>query len=205
VLHERLRRLQIVALVLATAGVIVLSILGDRIPWLALILVGSFSLYGLFRKTVAADALTGLAAESLLLAPLALGWIIWLALHQRSAFGSDRATDALLMAGSVVTVFPLYCFAQAARRLRLTTLGFLQYLSPTCQLLLAVLVIGEPFDRDRAAGFAFIWAALVVYSADAVLGYRRSAATVVSASDTPKPLPQPHPEAAEAGRRLGPR
>ena len=80
------------------------------------------------------------------------------------------------MAGCVVTVVPLYCFAQAARRLRLTTLGFLQYLSPTGQLLLAVLALHEPFDRDRLLGFAFIWAALAVYTADALLGYRRPVA-----------------------------
>ncbi|MFL5339812.1 MAG: EamA family transporter RarD [Gemmataceae bacterium] len=172
-LGERMRRLQLAALVLATVGVAILAVLGGRVPWLALALVGSFSLYGLFRKTVAADALTGLAAESFLLAPLALGYIAWLQVEGKSAFGTDLGTDLLLMAGSVVTVVPLFCFAQAARRLRLTTLGFLQYLSPTGQLLLAVLALGEPFDRDRLLGFAFIWAALAVYSADAVLGYRR--------------------------------
>jgi chloramphenicol-sensitive protein RarD len=174
VLRERLRLAQTLALILACLGVIVLTVSTWEFPWIALLLAVSFSLYGLFRKTVAADALTGLSVEALLLLPLALGYVVCLQYRGEAKFAHlDRATDALLIAGSVVTVLPLFCFAQAARRLRLTTLGFLQYLSPTGQFLLSIWVFHEAFTREKLLGFTFIWAALAVYSADAVLGYRR--------------------------------
>jgi chloramphenicol-sensitive protein RarD len=174
VLHERLRRAQQIALALAAAGVLILSAQSGQVPWIALALAGTFSLYGLLRKTVAADALTGLAAESLLLTPLAAGYLALTLIEGRAAFGSvSRSIDLLLLAASVVTVFPLYCFAQAARRLRLTTIGFLQYLSPTGQLLLAVLFLGEPFQVEKLYGFVPIWLALALYSYDAMTTYRR--------------------------------
>jgi len=174
VLRERLRWGQILALTLAVIGVIVLTTLSDKFPWAALILAVSFSLYGLLRKTVAADALTGLAAESLLLFPISLGYCIWLQVHGEGSFSHvDRLTDFLLIAGSVVTVLPLYCFAQAARRLQLTTLGFLQYVSPTGQFLLSIWVFHEAFTRDKWLGYIFIWIALAVYSIDALWSYRQ--------------------------------
>jgi len=173
-LRERLRRAQLLALILAAIGVIVATVQAGTLPWIALGLAGSFSVYGLLRKTVAADALTGLAAESLLLTPFAAGYLILALMDGTAAFGHiDRTTDILLLAASVVTVVPLYCFAQAARRLRLTTIGFLQYLSPTGQLLLAVFLFGEPFQIERLYGFIPIWAALAVYSYDAMTAYRR--------------------------------
>ena len=175
VLRERLRLAQTLALILACLGVVVLTVSTWEFPWIALLLAVSFSLYGLLRKTVAADALTGLSVEALLLLPLALGYVLWLQYRGEAKFAHlDRAIDALLIGGSVVTVLPLFCFAQAARRLRLTTLGFLQYLSPTGQFLLSIVVFHEAFTREKLLGFAFIWAALAVYSADAVWGYRRS-------------------------------
>src|SRR5262249_58585545 len=134
----------------------------------------SFSLYGLLRKTVAADALIGLAIESLLLTPVALSYLIWLQLEGAAAFGRvDRATDLLLAAAGVVTVIPLFCFAKAARRLRLTTIGFLQYLSPTGQFLLAVTVLREPFDAHKLYGFLPTWIALGLYSFDTMSAYRQ--------------------------------
>lgn len=168
-LGERLRGIQIAALVLAGAGVAVLAILTGVFPWLGIGLALSFSTYGLLRKTVAADAITGLAIESLLLLPIALGYIAWLVWHGKSAFSfDDPRTALLLMAGSLITIIPLFCFAQAARRLRLTTIGFLQYLSPTGQLLIAIVILGEPFDPARLIGFGLIWAALAVYSIHAL-------------------------------------
>src|SRR5260221_10031117 len=162
------------AIALAAVGVVVLTIQQGKFPWLALGLALSFSVYGLLRKTVAAEALPGLVGESLLLTPPALAYLIWIQWTDEAKFGRvDIGTDLLLMAASVVTVVPLFCFAQAARRLRLTTVGFLQFLSPTVQLLIAVLVLDEPFDRGRLAGFIPIWLALAVYIADAVTHVRR--------------------------------
>jgi chloramphenicol-sensitive protein RarD len=169
VLGEKLRRAQQVAIALAAIGVVVFTVLVGEFPWLALGLAFSFGIYGLLRKTVAADALTGLAAESVMLTPFALVYLIYLQIVGEAAFGHiDRATDLLLMAGSVVTVFPLYCFAKAARRLRLTTIGFLQFLAPTLQFILAITFGKEPFDYQRLYGFAFIWLALIVYCWDAL-------------------------------------
>ncbi len=177
VLRERLRWMQVLAIILAALSVVMLTLLHGQVPWLALGLAASFSVYGLFRKTVAADALTGLTIESILLTPFALGYLIWLQTTGEAKFGHlDRLTDFLLMAASLVTVAPLFCFAQAARRLRLTTIGFLQFLSPMLQLFLAVVVLGEPFDQARLIGFIPIWLALAVYIADAVLHARRARA-----------------------------
>jgi chloramphenicol-sensitive protein RarD len=161
--------------------VVVLTVSTWQFPWLALVLAVSFSLYGLLRKTVAADALTGLATESLFLLPVALGYCVWLQWNGQAKFAhEDRATDVLLMAGSIVTVLPLFCFAQAARRLRLTTLGFLQFLSPTGQFILSIVIFHEAFTSERLLGFIFIWAGLGVFMLDAVLSYRqRSAARVL--------------------------
>jgi chloramphenicol-sensitive protein RarD len=174
VLRERLRWIQVVAIGLAAVSVVTLTVLHGAFPWLALGLAASFSVYGLFRKTVAADALTGLTIESILLTPLALGYLIWMQSTGEGKFGRlDWLTDFLLIAASAVTVAPLFCFAQAARRLRLTTIGFLQFLSPMIQLFLAVLVLGDPFDERQLAGFIPIWLALVLYMTDAVLHARR--------------------------------
>ncbi|HLW68948.1 MAG TPA: EamA family transporter RarD [Gemmataceae bacterium] len=184
VLRERLRLAQTLALILACLGVVVLTVSTWEFPWIALVLAVSFSLYGLFRKTVAADALTGLSVEALLLLPVALGYVLWLQHRGEAKFAHvDRATDALLIAGSVITVLPLFCFAQAARRLRLTTLGFLQYLSPTGQFLLSIVVFHEAFTREKLLGFSFIWAALAVYSADAVWGYRQRRGIIMHRED----------------------
>lgn len=174
VLRERLRMAQTVALALATFGVLILAFLAGEVPWIALTLAISFSLYGLLRKTVAADALTGLAVESLMLLPFALAYLIWLGVAGNGKFAHvNRQTDLLLMVGSVVTVAPLFCFAQAARRLRLTTIGFLQYLSPTGQFLLAIWLFGEALNPQKLAGFIFVWAALAVYTVDALVTWRR--------------------------------
>jgi chloramphenicol-sensitive protein RarD len=175
VLHERLRTLQRLAILLAALGVAVLTLRQGHFPGLALGLAGSFSLYGLFRKTVQSDALTGLTIESLVLMVPAGVYLAFNEWRGTASFGHvDRVTDLLLMAASVVTVTPLFCFAQAARRLRLTTIGFLQFLSPSIQLLLAVAVLGEPFDRSRLYGFVPIWLALIVYTLDAVVSLRRA-------------------------------
>jgi chloramphenicol-sensitive protein RarD len=166
-LGERLRGLQKVAIALATIGVVIFAIMTQKIPGLAIGLAVSFGIYGLFRKTVAADALTGLATECMILTPFALSYLIWLQLHGAAKFGHfNQTTDLLLMAGGIVTVFPLYCFAQAARRLRLTTIGFLQFLAPTLQFALAITAGHEEFKVVNLVPFTFIWLAILIYTRD---------------------------------------
>jgi chloramphenicol-sensitive protein RarD len=171
--RERLRPWQWAAVTLAAVGVVYLVARAGGVPWIALTLALSFGLYGLLRKQVPLDGLVCLAVETFLLLPAALGYLGWLWAEGRLALGSgERSRDWLLLASGVVTTVPLVCFGQAARRLRLTTLGFLQYLSPSLQLGLAVLVFGEGFGPTQAVSFGLIWAALALYSADALRAYR---------------------------------
>ena len=179
VLHERLNRVQWSAVALAAAGVLWLTLLAGRPPWIALVLALSFGLYGLMRKTSALGALEGLTLETLLLAPLvlpALAWWTWTG--QGAMARGDVALNAWLLLGGPLTALALVWFAAGARRLPLTTIGLLQYLSPTLQLALGVWVFHEPFDRAKLLGFAFIWAALALYSLD---GWRRSRGAVAPA------------------------
>jgi chloramphenicol-sensitive protein RarD len=165
VLRERLERPVRIAVAIAAAGVLWLTVGVGRPPWIALILAASFGLYGLMRKLAPVGALAGLAIETALLLPFTGGYLVWAITTGRSAFlAGDRPLDLLLLLAGPVTAIPLLCFAGAARRLPLSTMGFLQYLSPTLQFLLAVLVYGEPFDRSRAIAFGFIWTALVVFA-----------------------------------------
>ncbi len=174
VLRERLRGTQVLAIMLASVGVLIMTIQQGHFPKLALGLAFSFSLYGLFRKTVDSDALTGLTVESMLLAIPSFAYLIWREQMGIATFGHrNRVIDLLLMAASVVTIVPLFCFAQAARRLRLTTIGFLQFLSPSVQLVLAITVLGESFDAPQLYGFIPIWLALILYAVDAAASVRR--------------------------------
>ncbi len=163
VLRERLSRLAWVAIGLAAIGVGVLTWRVGRVPWVALILAGTFGLYGLVRKTAPVDALVGSTVETLLIAPFALGFLA--IHHDTGAFGHASAATHLLLVGTgVVTAIPLVLFTSAAKRLPLSTIGFLQYLAPTGQFLLAVIAFGEPLALDRLAGFVVIWAALLLFS-----------------------------------------
>ena len=179
VLNERLSRRQSVAIAIAFMGVPVFawssfgSIQAEEggshrlvdLPWIAIALPLSFGLYGLLRKQMRADSVTGLTIEMVMLLPLMLGLQAYLVCTDGSSFGEfDRKTDLLLAVGGVVTVVPLLFFAAAARKLRLATLGMLQYLAPTCQFLLAVLYFGEPVDAGRLLAFGLIWVAIAVYS-----------------------------------------
>ncbi len=167
VLGERLSRAQRVAVTLAAAGVAVLTVGHGRLPWIALALAVSFGLYGLARKTVGADAVVGLLWETGLLAPLAAGWLLSLEVRGSGAFGPAHPGASVLLAlGGAVTAVPLVLFALGARSLPLSTVGLLQYLSPSIQFLLAVLVFREPFTAPHAASFACIWAALAVLTWD---------------------------------------
>lgn len=167
-LQERLRRMQMIALFLAAVGVLLLTIQSGHFPWTALILAVTFGSYGLLRKVVSVDSLSGLAVETILLGPAALGYLIYVASNGRGAFlSSGTQVDLLLMLAGVATTVPLLLFASAARRLRLATIGFLQYITPTMHFLLAVLLYNEPFTRAHLGSFLFIWGGLCCYSYDA--------------------------------------
>lgn len=172
VLRERLRVLQWVAVGVAAAGVLWLTWQGGRLPWIALALAATFGLYGLLRKTAPLGALEGLAMENLMLAPLAVPALLWWSLHFDGVLVAGPASQLgwLLLSGPI-TALPLLWFAGAARRLKLSTLGLVQYLGPTLQLMCAVWIFHEPFDHVKLVGFALIWAALALVSADA-LGWR---------------------------------
>ncbi len=175
-LGERLRPWQIGSVTLAGAGVAYLTLAYGQFPGIALVLAFSFGFYGLLRKTVRADSLTGLTIETTLLLPLSLGYVLWLGIQGGGSFGTvSRSLDLLLILAGVITFVPLLWFAAAARRLTLSTLGFLQYIAPTGQLLLAVAVFGERFTAAHAVCFACIWTALVIYTIDAVSRVRRNA------------------------------
>jgi chloramphenicol-sensitive protein RarD len=168
VLGERLRRAQWLAVALAAAGVAWLTWAAGELPWIALACAGLFALYGLVRKTSRLGPLEGLSAETALMALPALPLLLWWTATQPSAgFASGDATliGWLVLAGPV-TVLPLVWFTAAARRLPLATLGLLQYISPSMQFVLGVWVFGEAFDTTRLIGFALIWSALALYSAD---------------------------------------
>jgi chloramphenicol-sensitive protein RarD len=167
-LKEQLRRLQLIALLLAAAGVITLTVSYGSIPWTALILAVTFGSYGLLRKVVKTDALAGLTVETVVLAPLACAFLFFSAWRGEGAFlSSGLKIDLLLVSAGVATAVPLLLFAAAARRLRLATIGFLQYITPTMHFLLAVGVYNEPFSSAHLASFLCIWAGLICYSWDA--------------------------------------
>lgn len=175
VLRERLSRAQGLAVGLAAAGVAVMTIGVGRLPWIALVLAVSFGLYGLARKTVAADAVIGLLVETAILAPLAAGYIVLCAVAGTGALGQTGvAVDTLLILGGAITAIPLVLFTLGARRLPLSTIGMIQYLSPTCQFLLAVLVYREPFTALHAATFGLIWLALGILTWDLRRRFRPS-------------------------------
>lgn len=168
-LGERLRRLQMAGVLLAAAGVTYMAASLGTFPFISLILAGTFGLYGLLRKTVAVDGPVGLTVETSLLLPVVIGYLIVQGARGELTFlQGSRTTDVLLLLAGLVTTLPLLWFTNAVRRLRLATMGFLQYLAPTLQLLLAVFVFGEPFTRVHLVTFSCIWGALALYSVDAI-------------------------------------
>jgi len=174
-LGERLRPLQIVACALAAGGVLLLTIAAGTPPWISLALAVSFGLYGLIRKTVPIDPLIGFCVEALALLPVAAGYLAVRGLAGDPLFGPGVGTALLLVLTGVTTAAPLIWFAAAAQRLNLSTVGLLQYLSPSCTLLLGTLIYGEPFTRIDALAFAAIWTGLALYSGDALALAWRSA------------------------------
>jgi chloramphenicol-sensitive protein RarD len=170
VLGERLRPLQWTAVALAVVGVVTLGTLADAFPWLALGMAFSFGFYGFARKTAPLDALPGGTLETLLMLPAAIAVLVWLALTgQATVLQGDPLRDGLLALSGVVTAVPLLWFSLAARRLPLSTIGLLQYLSPSLQFVLAVAWFGEPFTSVHLASFACIWLGLAAFTLDARL------------------------------------
>lgn len=166
-LGERLRPAQWVAVALAVAGVLNQVWLLGQLPWISLVLGFTFGSYGLFRKQARVEPVVGLLVETLLVAPLALGWLALSWRRGTLAFAHQGWTiDVLLVVLGVVTAVPLMLFAAGAQRLRLATVGFLQYLAPSMTFALAILVFGEPFGLGQAVTFLLIWAGIIVYSAD---------------------------------------
>ena len=175
ILKERLRPAQMLAVAIAAGGVLYLTIHSGEFPWIALTLAFSFGLYGLIRKMAAVGPLVGLAVETLLFSVPALIYLLWLGADGRGAFTmADLRIDLILMGTALVTGLPLLLFAVAAKRLNLSTVGFLQYIAPSGQFLLAVYAFHEPLSRARVWTFAIIWLALIIYSADSLIHFRRS-------------------------------
>lgn len=169
VLRERLRSAQWAAVVLAAAGVAWLTAVAGRPPWIALTLAFSFGFYGLIRKTATLGPLEGLALENLLLAPIVVPALAWWTLSRNGVLVSgDSTLIGLMLLSGPLTAAPLLFFAAAARRLPLATLGLVQYLSPSLQLILGVWLFHEPFDSQRLLGFVLIWCGLALVSAQAL-------------------------------------
>ncbi|MBK8211761.1 MAG: EamA family transporter RarD [Rhodospirillales bacterium] len=166
VLGERLEKLQWMAVVMAAGGVLWQVIAVGTVPWVALTLAASFAGYGLVRKMISIDAVSGLFVESMLLAPPALAWLLWLEFHGGAFASAGWRLDLLIALSGPITALPLILFVAGARRIRLATVGLLQYITPTCHLLLALFVFAESFAWSSIVVFACIWAALAVYTFD---------------------------------------
>lgn len=172
VLRERLRLPQYAALAIAVTAVVVLAVDYGRLPWISLVLACSFGLYGLLKKTVPLEATASVTAESLVLAPVAVGYLIWLG--PVGTFASHGWGHALILASAgLVTAIPLILFGAGARLVPLVTMGMLQYLAPVLQFAWGVFVMHEPMPASRWFGFALVWVALAVFTVDAVRVRRR--------------------------------
>jgi chloramphenicol-sensitive protein RarD len=170
---DRNSRWQVAAIVLALAGVAVQVPAVGHFPWIALVLAVTFSLYAVVRKHAPAPALIGLTAETVLLAPLALVWLTLAHVGVAEAFGGSWARAALVAGTGLATAAPLLLFGHAARNIRLTTLGILQYLGPTIQFVIGWRLYDEPLTPARMLSFGMIWLAIAIYSADALRQARK--------------------------------
>lgn len=167
IFREKASRLVWLAIGIAALAVLYRVLNLGHLPYVPLGLAFSFALYGLLRKVLVVEALPGLFVETLAVLPLAAGYLVWQAgLGNSAFFRHDPAIDALLVGTGLITTIPLLCFAYGARRIRMTTLGILQYTTPSCILLLGILAYGEPFTTETAVTFALIWTALGLYTWD---------------------------------------
>lgn len=188
VLHERLRRAQRVAVAVASVAVVVLAVDYGRPPWIALVLAFSFALYGLLKKQADVGGTRSLAVETTFLVLPAAAYVGWLeATGAGTALDEGAAHVALLVGAGVATAVPLMLFGAAATRIPLAQVGLLQYLAPVMQFAIGVLVFREPMPASRLAGFALVWLALVVFTADAVRAARRSRVVTTAEPGTAVP------------------
>ncbi|MFZ5942632.1 MAG: EamA family transporter RarD [Bacillota bacterium] len=165
ILKERLNKWQVAAILLAGAGVLIITLEYGKVPWIALGLALSFALYGLIKKLLKVDSLVGLALETAVIAPFAFSFIIMRQVQGAGALGSVPIPTVILLVGSgIATATPLLWFAQATQRVKFSTIGFLQYIAPTLSLLLGVVVFKEPFMGTHLLSFSLIWLALIIYS-----------------------------------------
>jgi chloramphenicol-sensitive protein RarD len=183
VLQERLRRWQWIAVGIATVAVVGLAVEYGHPPWIALVLAFSFGTYGLAKKQADVDAVESLTFETLVLAPVALGYLFWLGASGDSHFTGHGAGHVLLLASSgIVTAIPLLCFGAAAIRVPMTTLGLLQYMTPSLQFVLGVTLLGEHMSTMRWVGFALVWVALAIFTVDATRAHGRQLRMAAEAS-----------------------
>jgi chloramphenicol-sensitive protein RarD len=191
VLRERLRPAQWTAVGIGALAVAVLTIDYGSPPWLALTLAFSFAVYGLIKNRVGAThgALTSLTTETVVLAPLAAVVLVWLEVRGDGHFAANPPWQGLLLTGAgLATVIPLLMFAAAARRLPLSTIGLMQFLTPVLQLMCGVLVLGERVPPSRWIGFALVWVALAVLTGDSLRAARRQARSIPAADADPLPV-----------------
>jgi chloramphenicol-sensitive protein RarD len=173
-LHERLRTWQWVAIAFAAAGVAMLLLGVGHVPWIALTLASTWSTYAILKKRSGLGAIAGLTVETVVLAPVAVAALVWWHQAGGGVLGrADALTHALVLSVGVITAVPLLLFAYGAQRIRLTTLGLLQYLSPSVQFLLGYLVYREPFDAGRFAAYALIWCGLAIYTGESFWAQRK--------------------------------
>jgi chloramphenicol-sensitive protein RarD len=175
-LGERLTRAQVVAVLLAGGGVAVVAFGAGGGLWISLTIALSFAFYGLIRKLAPVEAFEGLTIETLLLAPVALGYLVWLSGQGGLSFGRETGVTTLLVLAGAVTTVPLLLFAAAARELRMATLGLLQFIAPSLQFMLAITLFGERLDVQKLVSFGLIWAGLAVYVGGSMFNHSRRAA-----------------------------
>lgn len=177
VLKESLRRLQIVSVGLAVVAVLIMTLMLGNPPWISLLLAFSFGIYGLVKKQVTLSPQISLMAETMVLAPVGLAYLIWLQTQGSNTFVQDGPSHAvLLMLAGVVTALPLLCFARAAHEMTLTSLGMIQYITPMLQIVWAVFVTHEFIETGRWVGFCIIWVALAIFVFDLAMNARRNRA-----------------------------
>jgi chloramphenicol-sensitive protein RarD len=179
-LHERLRRWQIIPIGLAAAGVLFLTIVYGSLPWIALTLAFSFGFYGLVKKTAPLGSLYGLTLETGILLLPAVMYLIYTDINGQGAFLHTGLISDFLMAGAgLVTTVPLLMFASATRRIPLSLVGILQYITPTLQFLLGIFIYGESFSFIQFIGYATIWAALIIFAVESYLAYRNKSVVAI--------------------------
>ena len=171
-LHERLGRGQILALLIVATGVSILAVAAADTLWVSLAIALSFGLYGLVRKVTPVASMRGLGAETLVLAPFALAFVLWLASQGQLSFGTTPTITTLLVLAGGVTALPLLLFAAAARRLPLTMMGVIQYITPTLQFLAGIFVFHEKLNQGQLWSFMLIWTGLIIFTVDSVRAAR---------------------------------